>query len=246
MANPPVPPASEPRPRGWETVRVIVVAGIPFGVIVAGLGSRLAMLLLRLTSPDRVIGVRSDDDFVIGRFTLAGTYNLCVLGAAFGVIGAAAYLLVAPRLIGPRWFRRVTVGLAAGAVVGSMLVHSEGIDFTQLKPKWFAIALFVALPTLFGTFIGSAVDAVKKPGSWTNIGRRRWLLPFIAIACFPPTILVVIVIATGTAIATAIAEIAQVRVLRATAGFTFVVRFAWLLIALAGLNALLNDIAELT
>ena len=62
-------------PRGAETIRVIVVAGIPFGVVV-GVVSRLSMLLLRVTSPPRVIGMRSDDDFVIGRFTVSGTYNL--------------------------------------------------------------------------------------------------------------------------------------------------------------------------
>ena len=54
------------------------------------------MLLLRLTSPDRVNGIRSDDDFVIGRFTLSGTYNLLMLGAAVGIVGAGVYRLVRP------------------------------------------------------------------------------------------------------------------------------------------------------
>ena len=91
-------------------------------------------------------GVKSDDGFVIGQVTLAGTYNLLLLGAIVGIIGAAAYLMVAPWLIGPNWFRRLTTGLAAAAVVGSMLVHADGIDFTVLKPTWLAIGVFVALP----------------------------------------------------------------------------------------------------
>jgi hypothetical protein len=239
-------PIADPFRRAVDTVRVIIVAGIPYGVIVAGVGSRLAMLVLRLTSPERVIGLQSDDDFEIGRFTLAGTYNLLVLGAAFGLIGAVAYMLVARRLIGPNWFRRVTVGLASGAVVGSMLVHSNGIDFTQLKPTWLAIGLFVALPAVFGTFIGAAVDAVNKPGSWTTVGRRRWLIPFVAIACFPPTIVMVAVITAVSAIAITIGEISRVRAIRATAAFSFVARAVWLLIAVAGLSALINDITDLT
>ncbi len=105
-----------------------------------------------------VVGLRSDDDFEIGRFTVSGTYNLLALGAAVGFVGAGAYRLVGPRLIGPMWFRRVTTGLAAGAVVGSLLVHADGIDFRLLKPTWFAITLFVALPALFATFIGPVVD----------------------------------------------------------------------------------------
>ena len=81
-----------------ELLRVLVVAGVPLGVVVAGLGGRLAMLVLRLTSPDVVLGQETDDGFVIGEITMAGTYNLLVLGAAVGFIGAAAYVAVAPWL----------------------------------------------------------------------------------------------------------------------------------------------------
>jgi hypothetical protein len=44
-----------------ESLRVLVVAGVPVGVIVAGVGSRVAMFVLRLTSDESVIGVVSDD-----------------------------------------------------------------------------------------------------------------------------------------------------------------------------------------
>ena len=165
-----------------EWMRVLIVAGIPAGVLMVGVGSRVAMLLLRLTSPDHVQGIQSDDDFTIGQVTFSGTVNLLMLGAAIGVIGACAYRAVAPWLIGPLWFRRLTTGLAAGAVGGSMLVHADGIDFTVLKPTWFAIGLFVALPAVFGTFIGSFVDAAARPDSWTaRPGRRRWLVPLLLV-----------------------------------------------------------------
>ena len=239
-------PGLDPTRRIVETIRVIVVTGILYGVIVAGIGSRLAMLLLRVTSSDRVIGIQSDDDFTIGRFTLAGTYNLLLLGAMFGILGAGVYRLVAPRLIGPVWFRRITVGLASGAVVGSMLVHADGIDFTQLTPNWLAIGLFVALPAIFGTFIGPAYDAVNAPDSWTATGRRRWLIPVIAVACFPPTILPVVMIVVVVALFTGLGEVAEIRRLRATTAATLIIRGVWLLIAIAGLSALINDIVELT
>ena len=142
-----------------EQVRILAVAGITVGVIVVGLGSRLAMFVLRLTSPDSVIGVQSDDDFTIGKLTLAGTYNLALLGTSVGIIGVAAYQCVSPRLIGPTWFRRLTVALASGAVVGSMLVHGDGIDFRVLEPTWLAIGLFVLLPAIFGAVIGPVVEA---------------------------------------------------------------------------------------
>ena len=63
-----------------EEARIVVVAGILVGVLVGGVGLRLAMLLLRVTSPDYAIGAESDDGFVIGDVSLLGTYQLLALG----------------------------------------------------------------------------------------------------------------------------------------------------------------------
>jgi hypothetical protein len=228
-----------------EGMRVLIVGGIPVGVLVVGIGSRLAMLLLRVTSPDSVVGITSDDGFIIGRVTLEGTYNLLMLGAAVGIIGAGMYLAVAPWLIGPTWFRRLTVGLASAAVVGSMLVQPDGIDFTLLEPTWLAIGVFVALPGVFGAFVGSAVDGVSKPESWTARGRRRWLLPLIAVGLFPMTvpILIFAFAVLGLWIVADGAGHTQ-RWLRIPM-YSWAIRSLWLLIAVAGLIALMNDIDAL-
>jgi hypothetical protein len=229
-----------------EGMRVLIVGGIPVGVLVGGVGSRLAMLLLRVTSPDRVHGVTSDDGFTIGRITLGGTYSLLLLGAGIGIIGAGAYRLVAPWLIGPTWFRRLTTGLASAAVVGSMLVHADGIDFTLLEPTWLAIGLFVALPGLFGTLIGAAIDSASRPESWTAQGRRRWLLPVIAVGCFPPTVVFLLVAAVLLGFWTVAHEVTLVRRVRRLPVYALAVRSAWLAIAVAGLIGLVNDINALT
>lgn len=178
-----------------DLLRVIVVAGVITGVLIAGVGGRLAMLLLRLTSPDTVTGVESDDGFTIGEFTLGGSYNLLNLGGAVGLIGAAAYVLVSPWLLGPTWFRRFTVGAVAGALAGSMIIHADGTDFTVLEPLWLAVALFVGLPALFGWVIGAVVDSVDGPGSWTRRGRLRWALPLLLLLAVPLAILPGIVMA---------------------------------------------------
>ena len=133
-----------------ELLRIAVVAGVTVGILVIGLGSRLAMLVLRVTSPDYVIGMESDDGIEIGRITLSGSYQLLALGAAVGVIGALGYVAVAPWLIGPGWFRRLTVGLTAGALVGSLVIVPGGIDFTFLEPTWLAVAFFIGLPGVGG------------------------------------------------------------------------------------------------
>ena len=224
-----------------EDMRVLIVGGIPAGVVLVGVGSRLAMLLLRVTSPDRVHGVTSDDGFTIGQVTIGGTYNLLMIGAVVGIIGAAAYLLVAPWLLGPRWFRCLTTGMAAAAVVGSVLVHADGIDFTLLQPTWLAIGLFVALPGLFGTLIGPAVDATSRPDSWTIRGRRRWMLPLISVACFPPSLLVVLVASVFVGVWLIISDLELVQRVRRAPLYALTVRFLWLLVAVLGLVALISD-----
>ena len=50
-------------------VLVGAASGAIAGALVGGVGGRLAMLLLRLTSPDDVIGMTSDDGFEIGVFS---------------------------------------------------------------------------------------------------------------------------------------------------------------------------------
>lgn len=222
-----------------------MVAGIPVGVVVAGIGSRLAMLLLRLTSPDAVRGVRSDDGFTIGRFTLAGTYSLLVLGAAIGLIGAAAYQWVRPWLLGPWWFRRLTTALGSGAVVGSMLLHADGIDFSVLRPTWLAIGLFIALPAMFGLVIGPAVDRIERPGSWTAQGRTRWLLPVVLMAAFPPALFVLGLAAAVLAVWLMYRQLPAVERFRASTGAGLAIRAIWLVIAGLGLVGLVHDITAI-
>ena len=238
IAGTPLSVRSEVSERVW----VLIVAGIPTGVLVAGMGSRLAMLVLRLTSPDSVVGVTSDDGFEIGRFTLGGTYNLLVLGASIGVIGAAAYRAVRPWLLGPAWFRRCTVAAGSGAVVGSMLIHADGIDFRVLKPTWLAVGLFVALPVLFGAVISVAVDRVSAIA--VSPGWRRWVLPIVLVVAFPLAIVVVGIAAVVLAVWVPVR-----RGLALTGGLPKVarlgVRSAWLMIALLGLAALVGDVRAL-
>ena len=236
----------DPRPiRIGEPLRVLIVAGVPTGVVVAGIGSRLGMLVLRITSDDSVVGLTSDDDFTIGRFTLFGTFNLLMLGAVVGIIGAAAYQWVRPWLIGPAWFGLLTVGLAVGAVVGSMLVHADGIDFRVLTPTWLAIGLFVLLPAMFGVAVALAVEKVRRPESWTARGRTRWLLPLLLVVPFP-LVWLVVAVATGVLVIwVSIRDTAPIRWLAANRWFALAARAAWLGIAVLGLLALIGDIQDI-
>ena len=68
-----------------------VVAGFVWGAVIGGLGGRIAMFVLRLTSDPRVRFLETDDGFGIGSFTF-DTGFLVFLTAVVGVIGGVAYL----------------------------------------------------------------------------------------------------------------------------------------------------------
>jgi len=218
-----------------------VLAGIWLGALVGGVGGRLAMLVLRLLSPDSVNGVVSDDGFLIGEVTLSGTYSLVAVGAVFGVIGASAYRWVDHWLIGPGWFRQVTAALGAGAVVGSMLVHADGVDFQLLRPLWLAIAFFVLIPAVFGFFIGPLEQVLARPDAWVNRGRRGWIVPIVSIMAVPPLVFVVAIVSALRLLAAAIRQDPSSHPVRDNPKYCFLVRGAWLAIAVLGLVSLVGD-----
>ncbi len=63
-----------------------VLSGFVCGVVIGGVGGRLAMLLLRLTSDPTLRGVQTDDGFTIGRFS-AETLFLLGVTAGLGILG---------------------------------------------------------------------------------------------------------------------------------------------------------------
>lgn len=120
-------------------------AGGAGGMLVGGVGGRLAMLLLRFTSPDYIRGLESDDGFEMGVITLA-TFNLI---ATTAFLGALAGIFVVIALTYMPWSWAPWAWAIPGATVGgAALVHADGIDFSLLQPHWLAVALFVAIPAV--------------------------------------------------------------------------------------------------
>lgn len=165
--------------------------GLLLGFVVGGIGSRLAMRALFLTTGPSVRGVVSDDGFSIGRFSATATLNLLIVTTLIGVIGAFVYLAVRPFLLGPRWLRVTGCAMAAGAVVGAMIVHPSGVDFTLLEPRWFAIALFVALPALFGALAPPACEWALRDDSWFQRAPAPVALLPLVVFLFPPLLVMI-------------------------------------------------------
>ena len=68
-------------PSPGATLASGVTGGFVCGLLIGGVGGRLAMFVLRLTSDPSLRGARTDDDFIIGVFT---SQTLFLLGVTAG------------------------------------------------------------------------------------------------------------------------------------------------------------------
>lgn len=151
----------------------ITAVGVVTGWLVVGVLSRLAMLLLVELNPI-ADGLTSDDGFEMGTFTLAGSANLMfVVGTGFGVLGAGLYAALRGLMVGPGWFRLLSVSLGAGVVAASQVVHADGVDFTLLGPVWLAVGLFVLVPTTYVVILSVVSERLLARPS--GVPRGVWL-----------------------------------------------------------------------
>ena len=184
---------------GWRSLEPVVrllsatiIIGAISGAVIGGLGGRLAMRILLLTSDDSVKGLTSDDGFEIGRFTLFDTLGLVIVTAFIGVIAALLYLVVRPFVARLGSAAVPAMAVFYGVVGGAMMVHRDGIDFQVLEPAVLAIILFVAICGGFGAAVAYLVGAAAADRAWPQKS-PRWLLgPPLLVLLFPPFLIVAI------------------------------------------------------
>jgi hypothetical protein len=164
--------------------RLAVGSGVGFvaGVLIGGVGGRLAMLLLRVTSDSALIGMTTDDGFRTGSFTTDSFFLLAVTaigGAGLGV----AYVAVRRWL--PQGHRPAVTAVMLGAIGGALIIDPDGLDFTVLDPLWLAVALFIALPAAFGAALAPGVERLIPWASDRGPSVLFLLLPLLPIVVFP-------------------------------------------------------------
>ena len=229
-----------------RTLGATTAIGLILGALIGGVGGRIAMRVLFLTSDERVRGVISDDGFEIGQVTLA-TLNLVAAGAFFGLIGAYVYLAVRPFLLGGTALRTVTCAAAAGAVIGAMIVNPSGVDFTVLSPVALAVALFVLIPAAFAGALVPVVEHALRPGGWARTAPTRVVVAPLWVFLFPPVLVVV-----GVPMAAVLGarwytqRSPRARDIARHPAAMWLARAAWASVALFGAALLAEQIAALT
>ncbi len=185
MSSQPLPEAdpSGGPPRAVEALRHLVLgvlAGAVAGLLVGGVYGRFVMFVLARLNP-QASGRLTDDGFEMGRFTLDGTVNLLMLGLVFGLIGGALWVFFRGLRFGPRWWRVVSMPLAALIIVGDALVHSDGVDFTLLDPPLVTIGLVLTVPALATVLVTALGD--RWIGTTATFWRRvPWPLVWVVRA----------------------------------------------------------------
>jgi hypothetical protein len=156
--------------------------GLAAGALIGGVGGRLAMLLLRVTSDSSLIGMTTDDGFRTGSITTDSFFLLAVTaigGAGLGV----AYVAVRRWL--PQGHRPAVTAVMLGAIGGALIIDPDGLDFTVLDPLWLAVALFIALPAAFGAALARGVERLIPWASDRGPSVLFLLLPLLPIVLFP-------------------------------------------------------------
>lgn len=153
----------------------VTAAGGLLGLLVGGVGGRLAMLLLARLNPDAT-GLVSDDRFIIGQLTTE-SLNLLVDGTLLGVLGGGIYFVLRGLMIGPRWFQVLSISVGPAVVMGSQIVHTNGVDFTT-RPR----------PPRHRPLRAHPWDLRSAPHRRRGaLARRRWTLRDVAAVGGCPT-----------------------------------------------------------
>jgi hypothetical protein len=199
----------------------VTAAGGLLGLLVGGVGGRLAMMLLARLNPDAT-GVTSDDGFTIGQFT-HDSLNLLVVGTVLGVFGGGVYFVLRGLMIGPRWFEVLSISVGPAVVVGSQIVHTDGVDFT-LDPVLLAIALFVLIPGIYAALL--TVLAERWLGRDRAFASAPWGVATLPLLLWLPIAPLLAVLAVGLAAFEGVRRTRRGAALLARPGWPWVVRAA--------------------
>ncbi|MFC7494463.1 MULTISPECIES: hypothetical protein [unclassified Nocardioides] len=173
-------------------------AGAVLGLVVGGIGGRVAMGVLASQNPEDA-GVISDDGFEMGRISAGGTAQLLFSTLQLGLVGGLIYLALRTLAIGPSWFRIACLTAGGTVVLGAALIHQDGVDFTLLDPDWLPVVLFLAIPLVFIPAVALLIERWLRPTSWFQTAKIEKVAPLLAVWIFSGPLLVLPIVGLGLA-----------------------------------------------
>ena len=155
------------------------VASVAAGVLVGGVGGRLAMRISAIAAGPALRGVPTDAGNRVGEITIEGTVGLILFGGIFsGLFGAVLVVMVASWL--PARFRRSIAGALMLALVGGVVIDATSRDFMILDPPLLNIGMFASLVFGFGALAvhigGWIFERLSARQGGSGYGLAGWLL----------------------------------------------------------------------
>ncbi len=131
-----------------KLIRELAASGLAAaaaGLLVGGVGGRLAMRLSGFLNPD-LAGRLTEARQRVGEITATGTVELLVFGGLLtGLLAAVPWVALRPWLPTAPRPRALMAAVAAVAILGGVAVEADNFDFSMLKPAWLHVATFTVL-----------------------------------------------------------------------------------------------------
>lgn len=169
-----------------KTLASGLIPGFMAGFVAFGLGSRIAMRVMAVTSGPAAQGITTDAGEIVGRITLEGSMFLVLAGTLIGGLGGLVYLAIKPWLPKKPVQKTAVFAILMLAVAGRPLVQPDNIDFSILSPPLLAVAMLAALPILFGSMY---IPLHERLAPWIMRERSLWPTIFLLVPALLPALM---------------------------------------------------------
>jgi hypothetical protein len=150
-------------------ILAVGLASAVAGVLVAGIGGRVAMRIAALLNP-QAAGSVTENGAIVGAITLDGTFALLFFGGLLGgLIASVVFVAIEQWLPGSGAGRALVAGVVAIALGAPFVVDRANPDFLLLREDALIVAMFVAVIGGFGVVMSLLTDVLQRrlpaPGS---------------------------------------------------------------------------------
>ena len=159
------------RPSVWRLLRrftflvgIGLLAGLVAGFIAGGVGSRAAMRAVSLLAGREHYGEITDAEAVVGQITGEGTGFLLFFGTFLGLLGGLLYVAVRRWVPGTRSRKGLAFGGLLLLLFGSLIIEGDNSDFRRFVPSPVSVAMFAAIPVLYGLIASAIVERLDRGG----------------------------------------------------------------------------------
>lgn len=163
-------------------VGVAALAGSVAGLLVGGIGGRIAMRVAGAMSDPSLVGAaRTANGNIVGDITFGGSFFLLIAGLVEGLAFGLIFALVRPwlRPLG-RW-AGLAFGCALLAALGEVVLEPFNIDFRKFGVAPVNVALFALLFLFFGVVLDFIVTRIERLTQDAPTASRWRLLTMLAL-----------------------------------------------------------------